>query len=211
MFALLSIIYVIPVNFYQQFLIDSILCIIFLLYSYCINISLITISFVFQSVQLICLVLLVAVANNVVFSAPTTPNELPTDPDLYNQTVNNKYPLTEPILDFKYRIAIISDLDKNSKSKNETNTWLSYLKQGYLTYNPTENQVVIEWDSENSTKVFKSHLSMRGRGLELSELVTYNGQLITLDDKTGLVYVINGDVLIPWVILVEGDGRQKIG
>lgn len=138
-------------------------------------------------------------------------NEIQSECDSTNQILNNKYPLTEPILSLKYRIAIISDLDSGSVSQNESNTWLSYFKQGYLTYSPGSNDIAIEWDTENSSKIFKSHLSMNGRGLELSELVTYNGQLITLDDKTGLVYIIDGDVLIPWVLLVEGDGHQVRG
>lgn len=163
--------------------------------------------------RLICLILWVVVVNNVVFSAPTLPctNDVLTGCDSTTQALNVKYPLTDPILSLKYRIAIISDLDSGSISQNESNTWLSYFKQGYLTYNPGNNNIAIDWDSENSRKTFKSHLSMNGRGLELSELVTYNGQLITLDDKTGLVYIIDGDMLIPWVLLVEGDGHQVQG
>lgn len=112
----------------------------------------------------------------------------------------------------KFRVAMITDLDGKSVSTKEANTWYSYFKQGYLTYNARDKNVTVEWDSaaDNGDQI-KSDMSKNGRGLELSELVTFNGQLITLDDKTGLVYVFENKVLIPWVIIIEGDGRKKDG
>ena len=32
----------------------------------------------------------------------------------------------------------------------------------------------------------KSHISENGRGVELSELVVFNGKLYTVDDRTGI-------------------------
>lgn len=47
--------------------------------------------------------------------------------------------------------------------------------------------------------------------MELSELVTFNGELITVDDRTGIVYkLINGQV-VPWVILADGNGQVSKG
>lgn len=173
--------------------------------------------FFFQSLQWTSLLLLVAVTSDIVFSAPTSPvtNETEaSDCRLLQQYINNKYPLIDPVLlsdgSVKFRIAIISDLDGSSVSTNESNTWYSYFKQGYLTYNAQNKNVSVEWDSLEGTQL-KSDMSKNGRGLELSELVTFNGQLITLDDKTGLVYIFDNSVLIPWVIIGEGDGRQKNG
>jgi len=37
--------------------------------------------------------------------------------------------------------------------------------------------------------------------MELSELVTFNGALYTVDDRTGVVYRLDGNKLVPWVIL----------
>lgn len=43
------------------------------------------------------------------------------------------YPLTPPVYSdrgyVKYRIALVSDLDTNSKHPTEKNTWISYLKK----------------------------------------------------------------------------------
>lgn len=164
--------------------------------------------------------MVLTIASDLVLSAPTLSCNNATESEfnkLLSQYVNNKYPLTEPILNpdgsIKYRIAIVSDLDRASISSTESYTWISYFKRGYLTYNPQNKNVSIEWDSVIQKDTITSHYSMNGRGLELSELVTYNGQLITVDDKTGLVYIINGNHLIlwPWVLVVGGNGRQTTG
>lgn len=49
--------------------------------------------------------------------------------------------------------------------------------------------------------------------MELSELVTFNGRLLTVDDRTGFVYeiVAEGKQLLPWVVLMDGDGRSPKG
>lgn len=174
--------------------------------------------FFFQFLQWTSLLLLVAITSDIVLSAPTLPatNGTASECHLLRQYLNNKYPLTDPIKmpdgSVKFRIAMISDLDGSSVSTKESNTWYSYFKQGHLTYNAKDKAVTVEWDSapDNGDQI-KSDMSKNGRGLELSELVTYNGQLITLDDKTGLVYVFENKVLIPWVIVTEGDGHQKGG
>ncbi|KAK6643364.1 hypothetical protein RUM43_004869 [Polyplax serrata] len=123
---------------------------------------------------------------------------------------NNTYPLTRPVrtaTGLTYRIALVSDLDTSSKSQSETNVWLSHLQKGYLLWNPSLNSVSIMWDK---SKVYlKSSLSQGGRGMELSELVVFNGKLYTMDDRTGVVYEIVGDEVVPWVILPDGDGRTS--
>lgn len=158
-----------------------------------------------------------AIASNVVFSAPTNSenkNTINTVTDVLPQLINKKYPLTKPILlpdgSFKYRIALISDLDSHSMSKKNPYQWISYFKKGYLTYKQPNENVFIEWD-QSPNKKFTSRLSLGGRGLELSELVTYDGQLLTIDDKTGLVYHIENETLIPWVIVVDGNGHVNKG
>jgi len=147
----------------------------------------------------------VTISNNRGFSAPTKESET-------IQIINNKYPLTDPINISnnirKYFIAIISDLDNNSMIG--TYMWHSYYKRGTLTIDDTNNIVDIDWDSSNDLE-FKSGFSSNGRGLELSELVTYNGNLLTVDDKTGLVYRIEENLLIPWVIIMEKDGHSDTG
>lgn len=123
---------------------------------------------------------------------------------------NNTYPLTRPVrtaAGLTYRIAVVSDLDMDSKSKLEPNVWLSYLQKGYLFWNPTLNSVSITWDK--SRIQLKSSLSQGGRGMELSELVVFNGKLYSMDDRTGVVYEIVGNEVVPWVILPDGDGKTS--
>lgn len=47
--------------------------------------------------------------------------------------------------------------------------------------------------------------------MELSELVVFNGHLYTVDDHTGVVYRIEGNRAVPWVILPDGDGTVSKG
>jgi len=167
---------------------------------------------VFQSIQLTSLVILAAIATSTVFGAPPL-----SATDLKTELIDTRYPLTEPILlpdgSFKYRIALIADLDEKSVSQDEADTWISYYKKGYLTYSPGNKNVLIEWDDATSKGFqLKSNLSENGRGLELSELATFNANLITVDDKTGLVYFIEkNNSLKPWVKVFSGNGQTGKG
>lgn len=48
-------------------------------------------------------------------------------------------------------------------------------------------------------------------GMELSELVVFNGHLYTVDDHTGVVYRIDDNKAVPWLILPDGDGTVPKG
>lgn len=137
----------------------------------------------------------------------------PTDLTRCQQHSYNKtYPLTPSIQQFtgvSYPIAIVSDLDTNSKSLEHQNTWQSYLMKGHLVWMPSRNFVSIKWDKEIVT--LSSTLGMKGRGMELSELVTFDGRLVTFDDRTGTVYFFEGDKVYPWVILMDGNGKSNKG
>lgn len=124
---------------------------------------------------------------------------------------NDTYPLSAPQRTpggIRYRIAIIADLDTESRAQEE-NTWFSYLKKGYLTLSDNGDKVTVEWDKDHS--VLESHLAEKGRGMELSELVVFNGKLYSVDDRTGVVYQIEGTKAVPWVILSDGDGTVGKG
>lgn len=125
---------------------------------------------------------------------------------------NSVYPLTPPIksgLSVYLKIAIISDLDKESKDATKKNTWYSLLKHGRLFWMPKSNFISVSWDKEE-TKLTSS-LSMGGRGMELSELVTFDGHLLTFDDRTGIVHQLDGDRVYPWLVLMDGNGRDSKG
>ncbi|KAH0629379.1 hypothetical protein JD844_011428 [Phrynosoma platyrhinos] len=130
---------------------------------------------------------------------------------LPNERYNDTYPLSSPQRipeGVRYRIGLIADLDTNSKGPNE-HTWFSYLKKGYLTLSSSGDHVSVEWDTQDYK--LESHLAEKGRGMELSELVVFNGKLYAVDDRTGVVYQIDGTNVVPWVILSDGDGSVGKG
>lgn len=47
--------------------------------------------------------------------------------------------------------------------------------------------------------------------MELSELVTFNGRILTFDDRTGIVFEISNDNVSPWVILTDGESISPKG
>ena len=125
---------------------------------------------------------------------------------------NKTYPLSVPIKTSKgitYRIAIVSDLDHDSKSLDKKNVWHSIMKTGSLFWNPSTNFLSVVWDDRNH--MLTSSLTMKGRGMELSELVTFNGHLLSFDDRTGIVYFIEGEEAYPWIILMDGNGKSAKG
>uniref|UniRef100_A0A224Z1M5 Apyrase n=1 Tax=Rhipicephalus zambeziensis TaxID=60191 RepID=A0A224Z1M5_9ACAR len=125
---------------------------------------------------------------------------------------NDTYPLTKPVVygrKVRYKIACITDLDTESKLKGTENTWVSYLKVGYLVVDKTMSEVSIEW--EEGMTMLKGQFAMGGRGMELSELVVFNGKLYTMDDRTGVVYEIRDNKVIPWVMLTDGNGEAPKG
>lgn len=134
---------------------------------------------------------------------------------VFSESYNATYPLTPPITTpggIKYRIGIISDLDTDSKSKLESNTWISYFMKGFLIWNPVSNTVTITWDRTDPIQL-KTTFGQNGRGMELSELVVFNGKLLSFDDRTGLVYDISveSNTAYPWVLLMDGNGRTSKG
>lgn len=129
--------------------------------------------------------------------------------DVYNAT----YPLTAPTITVKgmqYRISLVADLDTASKMSGKEDTWRSYLKQGFLYWDGSAGKVDLEWDSGDPIEL-RSSLALGGRGMELSELIVFNGRLYTVDDRTGVVYQIEGSKVVPWVILADGNGSETKG
>lgn len=124
-----------------------------------------------------------------------------------------KYPITNPLkLEhglIQYKIALVTDLDTDSKSKTDKNTWISYLLHGNLTVSDDNGFVDVKLSRE--PKLLKSKLSQGGRGMELSELVVFNGKLYTVDDRTGVIYQIKDGEVFPWVILADGNGNTAKG
>jgi soluble calcium-activated nucleotidase 1 len=80
-----------------------------------------------------------------------------------------------------FRISLVADQDENSKL--DAKTWHSWLRSGTLTLHK-DKKVTVVWDSD--LVELRSHISEKGRGVELSELVVFNGKLYTVDDRSGI-------------------------
>lgn len=122
------------------------------------------------------------------------------------------YPLSPPIRigdGYQFKIGLIADLDQNSKSDKKKNTWISYLYEGNLTISHSHDYA--DFRMEESAHLLKSTLSQGGRGMELSELLVFDGNLCAVDDRTGVVYHIFNRKMIPWVVLADGDGNSPKG
>ncbi|XP_071965544.1 soluble calcium-activated nucleotidase 1-like [Antedon mediterranea] len=124
---------------------------------------------------------------------------------------NGSYPGSIPVKTVggkKYKIGLVADLDTDSKDKENPKIWNSYLKTGYLTLNGHHDGLTIEWEDN---RLLTSQFSQGGRGMELSELIIFNGKTYTVDDRTGVVYEIIDNRVVTWVILPDGDGTASKG
>ena len=88
---------------------------------------------------------------------------------------------------------------------------MSYLLDGRLTIHDDLKHAEIYFEREPHE--ISAEYSFGGRGMELSELLVFNGKLYSCDDRTGIVYEVlredaNTPRVVPWVILVDGDGRN---
>lgn len=102
---------------------------------------------------------------------------------------NTTYPLTAPLMMgdiVTFRIGIVADLDTNSKSNTKPHTYNSFLKRGSLSYNQVKGTVKVMWDAQPA-QLLMSTYSHKGRGMELSELIVYDGRMLTFDDRSGMV------------------------
>ncbi|CAK1596394.1 unnamed protein product [Parnassius mnemosyne] len=129
------------------------------------------------------------------------------------RTYNATYPFSPPLKSgdiITYRIGIVADLDTNSKSNSKANTFNSYLKKGLLSYDPIKQYASVTWDTQPAI-LLSSTYSHKGRGMELSELIVFDGRLLTFDDRSGMVFEIFNNKMVPWVILPDGNGHAEKG
>eukprot|EP00002_Diphylleia_rotans_P040221 TRINITY_DN9489_c0_g1_i1.p1 TRINITY_DN9489_c0_g1~~TRINITY_DN9489_c0_g1_i1.p1 ORF type:complete len:358 (+),score=57.85 TRINITY_DN9489_c0_g1_i1:157-1230(+) len=124
------------------------------------------------------------------------------------------HPPTSPIEKFhtypqildsgSFRFAIIADKDHLSQTDDG---WGSVLRSGVLK-RVSENSYTVDWESQIK---LTTQFNEGGRGLELSELINFNGRLLSFDDRTGIVFEIIGSDVIPRYILMDGDGLSGKG
>ncbi|CEF63008.1 Soluble calcium-activated nucleotidase 1 [Strongyloides ratti] len=113
--------------------------------------------------------------------------------------------------DHEYRFVVITDLDHHSKVQNSKKPkWESYMKYGKLIINKQKTSAKVFWDDGNVISI-SSDISAGGRGMELSDLAVFDGNLITVDDRTGLLYKIIDNKAYPWIFLNDGPGNTLKG
>lgn len=100
-------------------------------------------------------------------------------------------------------------MDKSSKASKDSSEWKSYLKRGTLSMGVNNDKFAITWESNEEE--ISSGFSLKGRGMELSELIVFNGKLLTVDDRTGIVFEVVKKGVLPWVILMDGNGKSLKG
>eukprot|EP01147_Barroeca_monosierra_P002219 gene2219-5230_t len=123
---------------------------------------------------------------------------------------NSTYPLTAPQdhgLYVSYRIAFITDQDKQSKTE-DGESWESDMLTGELRQFK-DGRYAFHLDP--SIIKLSTSFNAKGRGAELSELQVFNGKLYTADDRTGIIYEVVDQRLVPRFILSDGDGNQQKG
>eukprot|EP00386_Alphamonas_edax_P002060 GDKI01006195.1.p1 GENE.GDKI01006195.1~~GDKI01006195.1.p1 ORF type:complete len:422 (+),score=119.61 GDKI01006195.1:171-1268(+) len=106
------------------------------------------------------------------------------------------------------KIQLIADLDQRSRVDEKGKNFRSWAKQGEL-YKTDNGRYQIDWEEDQ--EVVGQH-NEAGRGMELSELIHYNNELLSFDDRTGIVFSLqNGVVPIPKHVIPEGDGNTIKG
>ena len=109
------------------------------------------------------------------------------------------------------KLVIVSDLDQASAVDGKKPTWRSIFKRGTLKHFKNHDGVIYSIDWEPDVNLIGG-IGEEGRGMELSELQTWQGKLMSFDDRTGIAYEITKDMkAIARYILMEGDGLQPKG
>lgn len=111
----------------------------------------------------------------------------------------------------RYTLMLVADSDAASRDADADGggRWHSSLKRGTLCRRyeraaaHSEGEGVtfsVEWEDEVA---LHSRLNSGERGMELSELIWFEGRLLACDDRTGIVYHISAGVAHPRLILSE--------
>ncbi|WKY12621.1 hypothetical protein Q1695_003874 [Nippostrongylus brasiliensis] len=104
---------------------------------------------------------------------------------------------------------IVTDSDRESAA-DDGKTWQALIRQGKLRLSKDRRKAKIKWDLWADHNL-AGKLNIKSRGMELSELTVFHGRVLTVDDRTGMVYEIRGNDAIPWVFLNSGPGNTTEG
>eukprot|EP00920_Eleutheroschizon_duboscqi_P019326 GHVT01045853.1.p1 GENE.GHVT01045853.1~~GHVT01045853.1.p1 ORF type:complete len:253 (-),score=32.25 GHVT01045853.1:1904-2662(-) len=104
----------------------------------------------------------------------------------------------------------VNSLTKEGEAEKHKGQFVSLMFGGRLFRTPGSSSYAVDWDSKPEI-VWGNH-NEAGRGMELSELVLHRGQLLSFDDRTGIVYEhLKKGVAVPRTVLTEGDGDTAKG
>ncbi|KPM10072.1 calcium activated nucleotidase 1b-like protein [Sarcoptes scabiei] len=125
--------------------------------------------------------------------------------DPLGEAYNGSYPLTPPFVkgnEITYRWAMIADYGQRYGDK-----YRSEMKFGTLTINT--KTLTINFDFEKNKRTVQTIFAANGFGAQFADLSVFNGRLYTCDRSSGIVYeVVNPGLLVPWLILANGNGRR---
>lgn len=123
---------------------------------------------------------------------------------------NDTYPLTPPAIigkDQKFKIVVIADPDKASRNEDQ---YYSNLIYGSLILDDYDETAKVTFPTKPEN--IKSGYSLSGRGMELSDIIVFDGNVLTVDDRTGIVFKVTPThKMVPWQILSDGDGLNEKG
>lgn len=106
---------------------------------------------------------------------------------------------------YELSLFLITDLDHDSKVADKKETWHSLSLRATLNIDSDFSKASLKL---GETKKLTSNIAAGGRAMELSDLATFDGRLITCDDRTGLLYEVDTQAskVYPWVFLPDGPG-----
>uniref|UniRef100_A0A0N5B3C2 Apyrase n=1 Tax=Strongyloides papillosus TaxID=174720 RepID=A0A0N5B3C2_STREA len=140
-------------------------------------------------------------------------NEVPDNEDIqilkpYNDTL--PYTVVEKNGQIHVPFIIISDQDRDAKihDKNHKTVYASTVEMGVLTVNKDFSSANVRLSIKTQDLITK--LNYDSRGAEFSDLKWFNGHLITVDDKTGVIYKIEGKKLVVQGIMNDGLDSDKL-
>ncbi|KAH7650229.1 hypothetical protein FG379_000470, partial [Cryptosporidium bovis] len=110
---------------------------------------------------------------------------------------------------FPCNFRLVADLDLKSRPEKNEKNYKSFYKKGSIVQDGNGDYRIV-WDERVS--LFSGYNEF-GRGMELSELINFNGMMLAGDDRTGILFEIlsDGKKLAPRYILSEGDGMNSKG
>eukprot|EP00126_Sphaerothecum_destruens_P015724 Sdes_comp9761_c0_seq1m1281 len=130
----------------------------------------------------------------------------------HHPSFNSTYPNTPVVITngvTEFKIALVADMDIFSYD-HATKLWKSHLLLGTL---KKSSSMKFEVNFTQEKITLSSKYAEDNRGMELSDLIWFNGKLLTVDDRTGIVYETNisSTSVIPRHILTDGHGASPKG